>query len=96
MLTFDYGSHYFWDKIMLTKFISGCQMAWDLFCGTSWFYKSKTKKVCSSDVMHCQVSIFEIKKMVKTGVIFMSCQKLKKLQEAESLPFCPSVAAFFL
>jgi hypothetical protein len=24
-----------------------------------------TKKVCSSDVMHCQISIFEIKMMVK-------------------------------
>ena len=27
--------------------------------------------------------------------VFVS-QKLKKLQEAESLPFCPTVAAFFL
>ena len=30
---------------MLTKFISGCRMVWDLICGTSWFYKSKTEKV---------------------------------------------------
>ena len=29
------------------------------------------KKVCSSDVMHCQISIFEIKLMVKIGVIFI-------------------------
>ena len=29
------------------------------------------KKVCSSDVMHCQIRIFEMKMMVKIGVIFM-------------------------
>ena len=45
MLTFNYGSPYFWDKVVLTKFISGCRMVWDLICGTSWFYKSKTEKV---------------------------------------------------
>ena len=45
MLTFNYWSPYFWDKNMLTKFISGCRMVWDLICGTSWFYKSKTEKV---------------------------------------------------
>ena len=45
MLTFNYGSPYFWDKVVLTKFISGCHMVWDLICGTSWFYKSKTEKV---------------------------------------------------
>ena len=28
-------------------------------------------KVCSSDVMHCQISIFEIKLMLKIGVIIM-------------------------
>ena len=27
--------------------------------------------VCSSDVMNCQISIFEIKMMVKIGVIIM-------------------------
>ena len=26
MLTFDYGSPYFWDKVVLTEFISGCRM----------------------------------------------------------------------
>ena len=45
MLIFNYGSPYFWDKVVLTKFISGCRMVWDLICGTSWFYKSKTEKV---------------------------------------------------
>ena len=45
MLNFNYGSPYFWDKVVLTKFISGCRMVWDLICGTSWFYKSKTEKV---------------------------------------------------
>ena len=40
-----YGSPYLWDKVVLTKFISGCRMVWDLICGTSWFYKSKTEKV---------------------------------------------------
>jgi hypothetical protein len=45
MLTFNYGSPYFWHKVVLTKFISGCHMVWDLICGTSWFYKSKTEKV---------------------------------------------------
>ena len=45
MLTFNYGSPYFWDKVVLTKFISGCRMIWDLICGTSWSYKSRTEKV---------------------------------------------------
>ena len=45
MLTFNYGSPYFWDKVVLTKVISSCRMVWDLICGTSWFYKSKTEKV---------------------------------------------------
>ena len=30
------------------------------------------KEVCSCDLMHCQISIFEINMMVKIGVIFMS------------------------
>ena len=34
-------------------------------------FSPSTKKVCSSDVMHCQTSIFETKMMVKIGVIFM-------------------------
>ena len=29
----------------LNKSISGCRLVWDLICGTSWFYKSKTEKV---------------------------------------------------
>ena len=33
MLNFIYGSPYFWDKVVLTKFISGCRMVWDLICG---------------------------------------------------------------
>ena len=49
MLTFNYG---FWDKVLLTKFISGCHMVWDLICGTSWFFKGKNwkrrRKVCYS------------------------------------------------
>ena len=45
MLTFDYVSPYFWGKVVLTKFISGCHMVWDLICGTSWSYKSRTEKV---------------------------------------------------
>ena len=32
----------------------------------------RLKKVCSSDVKHCLISIFELKFMVKIGVIFMS------------------------
>ena len=36
---FKYGSPHFWDKDVLTKFISGCRMVWDLICGTLWFYK---------------------------------------------------------
>ena len=38
-------SLYFWDKVVLTKFISGCRMFWDLICGASWSYKSRTEKV---------------------------------------------------
>ena len=45
MLTFNYGSPYFWDKVVLTKLTSGCRMVWDLIGGTSWFYKSRTEKV---------------------------------------------------
>ena len=43
-----------------------------------WYYISvgefrpSTKKVCSSDVKHCLISIFVLKMMVKIGVIFMS------------------------
>ena len=53
MLSSDDGSLHFWGKIVLTKFISGCRMVWDLICGTSWFNKSKTesykrRKVCHS------------------------------------------------
>ena len=25
----------FWDKVVLTKFISGCRMVWDLICDAS-------------------------------------------------------------
>ena len=35
-------------------------------------FMNSTKKVCSSDVMHCQIGFFELKMMVKVGVIFMS------------------------
>ena len=35
-------------------------------------FRPSTKKVYSSDVMHCQIGIFELKMMVKIGVIFMS------------------------
>ena len=45
MLTFNYGSPDFWDKVVLTKFISECRMVWYLICGTSWSYKSRTEKV---------------------------------------------------
>ena len=45
MLTFNYVPPYFWGKVVLTKFISGCRMVWDLISGTSWFFKSKTEKV---------------------------------------------------
>ena len=45
MLTFNYGSPYFWGKVVLNKSISGCRLVWDLICGTSCFYKSKTEKV---------------------------------------------------
>ena len=42
MITFNYGSRYFWDKVVLTKFINGVP---HLICGASWVYKSKTEKV---------------------------------------------------
>ena len=45
MPTFNYGSSYFWDKVVLTKFISRCPLVWDLICGTLWSYKSRTEKV---------------------------------------------------
>ena len=35
-------------------------------------FRPSPKKVCASDVMHCFISIFELKVMVKIGVIFMS------------------------
>ena len=35
-------------------------------------FRPLSKKVCSSDVKHCFISIFELKVMVKIGVIFMS------------------------
>ena len=44
MLTFNYGSTYFSNKVVLTKFISGCRMVWDAILGTSCFYKSKTEE----------------------------------------------------
>ena len=28
-------------------------------------FRPSTKKVCSSDIMHCKISIFEIKTMMK-------------------------------
>ena len=40
-------------------------------------FRSLTKTVCSSDVMHYQISIFEIKMMVKIGVIFMPFSNAK-------------------
>ena len=30
---------------MVTKFINGCRMVWDLICGTSWSYKWRNEKV---------------------------------------------------
>ena len=41
-------------------------------CITYSEFRPSTKKVCSSDVMHCQIRIFETKMMVKIDVIFMS------------------------
>ena len=35
-------------------------------------FRPLSKKVCSSDVKHCFISIFELKVMAKIGVIFMS------------------------
>ena len=35
-------------------------------------FKPSSKKVCSSDVKHCFISILELKVMVKIGVIVMS------------------------
>ena len=34
-------------------------------------FRPSTKKVCSSDLMHCQISIFEIKMMEKIGINIM-------------------------
>ena len=34
-------------------------------------FRPSTKKACFSDVMHSQISIFEIKMIVKISVIFM-------------------------
>ena len=53
MLTFDNGSPYFWAKVVLTKFISGCCMAWDLICGTSWFYEKVTGGGKSAILPNC-------------------------------------------
>ena len=35
-------------------------------------FRPSTKKVCSSDVKHCLINIFELKMMLKIGVIFKS------------------------
>ena len=45
MLTFNYGSTYFSNKVVLTLFIRMCCMVWDLIWGTSPFYKSKAEEV---------------------------------------------------
>ena len=45
MLTFYYGSTYFSNKVVLTKFVCVCRMVWGLIWGTSSFYESKIKKV---------------------------------------------------
>ena len=37
-----------------------------------WIWGHQLKKVCSSDVMHFQIGIFELKMMVKIGAIFKS------------------------
>ena len=31
------------DKVVLTKFIIGCRIVWDLICGTLWFFNSITE-----------------------------------------------------
>ena len=72
MLTVDYGAPYFWNKVVLTQFISGCRMVLDLICGTSWS---------------------EIWFVVPHGLI---SEEMKKLEQVESLPFCPIDAALFL
>ena len=45
MLTFNYWSTSFSNKVVLTKFISACRMIGALIWCTPSFYKSKTKKV---------------------------------------------------
>ena len=53
----------------------------------------QTYQILTNDDEACIPSLSSILLAVPRGFI---SQKLKKLQEAESLPFCPTVAAFFL
>ena len=76
MLTFNYGSPYFWDKVVLTKFISGCRMVWDLICGTSWSYKSRTEKVTAGPQKVCHsaqliIIIFHSQDLLSRDVLLM-------------------------
>ena len=103
MLTFNHGSPYFWHKVVLPKFISGCRM--DLICGTSWlkriynpitaFWQCLPFSWTEIRGKHCRhpINVMGVVDTFEHGFI---SQKVKKLQEAESLPFCPTVAAFLL
>ena len=101
MLTFNHGSPYFWHKVVLPKFISGCRM--DLICGNPWLKRIYNPIAVFSQCLpfswteirgkHCRhpINVMGVVDTFEHGFI---SQKVKKLQEAESLPFCPTVAAF--
>ena len=63
MLIFNYGSTYFLNKVVLTKYINVCRMIWDLIWGTSCFYKSNTEeakrggKSVIQPILCCQLSM---------------------------------------
>ena len=38
------GSDIFFNRVVVTKFIEGCRMVWDLIWGISCFFKSKTEE----------------------------------------------------
>ena len=80
MFTFNYGSPYFWHKVVLTKFISGCRMVWDLIWCASLFYKSKTEKVTegrkSAILPNCCCLLF--KTVLSDPPCFQSLSKVGK------------------
>ena len=103
MLTFNYGSPYFWDKVVLTKFISGCRMVWDLIFGTSWFYKLKTEKVTGGGMSailpnwFCLLSItvlFTQPWLVPIGKVYEYRYKQQHVKKEFCLKNCSNLSLF--